>query len=813
MKVPEKKCLIAIAALLPLLSVQPAAAQDAGGGQGVAAELDASVGARLTDVSGSTEKFEEYGTVNDGFVLDTARLRLQRPASPNYVELDLRNAAQDDEAYRLAVGRRGRFRLDLQFASIPHRYSGGIFLWGGFGTERLTLPNVVQGQLETFEQTGLERSGPGATSTVSATDPNLDPTGEDAIQRSIVNDLYGSARRVTFQQRRRVTGAGLTYELGDRAQAWVRVANENRRGARDISAGSYERWNVGSGLTHVEDRFVTQGWELAEPLDHRTFTATAGAGLERDHWLADVEYTFTNFSNFDEALLWDNPFRISDAAQTAGGFDRGRFTLGQLVLVPDSVSHDITASGAVDLPLDGRFAASLSYGTIQQNDEFLPYTRNTAILASNVPGTPSAATLARPVTNLDGDVRSFSGTASATVRPVHPVSVGARYHFYRYDGRSDVIFFPGYAAFGESGWRTVKNDRNAPVTNEVFDYTRQEAELSADVHVSRIVSVSAEADWEGWSYDGLRLDGTDEYGVGAGILLRPARAASLRVSYRFADRSIDNYRKGRTAENPEATGLLNYNWSERRRHQADARLQLTPIERVSVGVLARFTDDDHGGETEGGTVVDRFRFGRTDLRTVLGVLDVTFTPGERLGLRGGYSREYRKEGMASAAKDDPPKGEAAFGFGDDYSPVNYWNSDIGETVDSVSAGATFQLVPERLVADASYEFSFSAVDVDTGNPNGVVDTTLRNAIANEWPTIHNRLHEATLDLAYTITPRVRAGARYLFSWYDLDDFAWDIMSPYMAGRSVENSVRFVFADATYGGYRANVGTVYVAGSF
>jgi len=373
---------------------------------------------------------------------------------------------------------------------------------------------------------------------------------------------------------------------------------------------------------------------------------------------------------------------------------------------------------------------------------------------------------------------------------------------------------PGYASFGDSAWRTVKNYRNEVFKNDVFDYTRQEAELSADVHVTRMLSVSVEGDWEGWTFEHLRLDGMNEYGVGAGVTVKPARVASLTVSYRYADRSIDGYLKGRTPANPEATGLINYNWSERTRHQAQARVQLLPTELVSFGVMGRFLDEDYGGETEGGTVVDQFRFGRTAVRAVMGAVDVTLTPSERMNFTAGYSREYRKEEMANAAKDDGVKSTAFLGIEDDYSPANYWDSDISETIDSVNVNAAAQLVPDLLLLDLGYVLSLSSMDIETRNPNPVVPgTTLANAVAQDWPKVRNRLHEFIADVAFPFTPNVRAGARYLFSWYDLEDFAWDQMDPYMAGRSVENSTRFVFADATYGRSRAHVGSVYVAGRF
>ena len=96
---------------------------------------------------------------------------------------------------------------------------------------------------------------------------------------------------------------------------------------------------------------------------------------------------------------------------------------------------------------------------------------------------------------------------------------------------------------------------------------------------------------------------------------------------------------------------------------------------------------------------------------------------------------------------------------------------------------------------------------------GAQTLTLANAVAQDWTDIRNRLHEIRGDVAYRFGPNVLAGVRYLYERYDLDDFAWDLLDPYMAGRTPENSTRFLFADATYQGYEAHVGTLYVAGSF
>lgn len=800
---------VAAAALIAIASTSTSAAVEV---PGATFNHQFGLGLRLTDVSGSDEKFQEYRSLEDGLDLDNLKLQLQSTDSPQFVRIDVQNASQDDESYSLTVGRYGLYRFNVSFDSTPHRFSRGTLLFGGFGSSYLRVPEVVRGQLEANQTTAAQRGGGTIT---SSTDPNVDPLGGDAAQQQIVRGLLDAADGVTFQLKRRAFGAGLEADFTDALSGWVRVDNENRDGARVLGTGTYERWNVGSGLNHPVDRFVVAGQDLAEPIDYRTLKVAAGAGLHRESWLADVEYTFTNFRNFNTGLRWDNPFRVTPAIQAGSGFDRGTFTVGQMALVPDSRSHEVVLSGAVDVPMHGRFAASVGYGIITQDEDFLPYTLNPRILATNAGNVP-APDLALPRGDLGGDVRTVSTTASLALRPLELVSVDAKYRLYRYDGRSEEITFPGYAAFGESAWRTVKNDRNAPVVNDVFDYNRQNAELGVGFHLARPLTVHVNGGWDRWKFINLRVDNTEEYSAGAGFTLRPMRNASLRASYRYSDRSVEGYAKGRTAENAEATGLLNYNWADRTRHQAEARFQMNPFSAVAAGVSLRVRDEDYGGETEGGTEVDQFRFGRTGVRSAAGAFDVTLNAADRYSVNVSYGREYRKESMANAAKDDPPKATAStppLGIADDYAPANYWNSIILERVDTIGLAITADVIPERVVAQAGYDLSFSVMDVDTRNPNGIQPITLANAIAQDWTDIRNRLHEIRGDIAYRFGPNVLAGVRYLFERYDLDDFAWDLLDPYMAGRTPENSTRFLFADATYRGYEAHVGTLYVAGSF
>lgn len=806
---------LALAVVLPVLASSGMALGESEIA-GVTVNHGFDVGVQATELDGSREKFLEYRDVESGFLLNDFRLKVEKKDSPYFLDIKIKDALQDDEYYDLNVGRYGQYRLNVEFNAIPHNYSSGKFLWGGFGSDRLRIADIVQQSLEEQEVLASER--PKSNGKAVPTGPAAD--AQDQPTRAIVTNLYTAADDISFGLKREKISASFEYNLTKDVKSWIRASKESRDGARRIGAGQYERFDQLSGGVHSSDLFLASGAELAEPLEYRTVSVSAGAGIYRKSWLADLEYTSTTFRNENDVLLWENPFEASAGRPSTPGKERGRFDIGQLVLPPDSQSHDVDLSGSLTLPMHSRLVGNVGYGIITQNEDFEPYTRN-----AGVNNSPSGAEEADPqtvgvadVTNvaslptsdLDGKVTNISASVSFTTRPVEPVSVTTKYRFYDYDNDSKSILFPGYAGYGESAFRIFKNDKDAPVVNEPLGYTRQDADLSVDYRLAAPVTLSFEGGWEGWSFDNLRLDSMDDLSGGVGFNYRPSRTASFKTAYKYSDRSIDGYLQGRTEGNPEATGLLNFNWAERQRHQADARLQMAPVETVTVGLSGRWLDEEYGGETKGGRSVDKFRFGRTDLESITGTLDAVFTPTDALSFYANYSREFRKEQLANAAKDDAGKAKPFFGFNDNYAPVNFWNTDIDETVDTVGIGATAQLIPAKLIVDAGYNFSFSDMDLDNFNPNPVTQPqTLEQAIAQNWPRVRSRLHEARLDLGYQFSGNIKAGVRYLYEWFDLDDFAWDDMQPYMAARSIENTTEYVFTNATYKDYTAHVGGVYL----
>lgn len=790
-----------------------------GGKAVINGEINAGVQQKISD--GSDEKFNEYRDVQNGFLVNDFRLKVDGATTPYFLDVKIKNPVQDNEFYQVNGGVHGKYSFGFTQDNTPHNFSSGKFLLNDAGGGRYVIGDVVQQQLQANEILRSQRlNNLGATSTAGGALINpadAQNMALDAPMNGIVSNLYGSANTIKFGLKREKTGYALDYRITDDAKVWAKVSNEKRTGTRRISQGTYERYNNGNTTTtagvgdrgHLVDYFLVAGVELPETIDYRTTTLNVGTGVYKKNWLADVEYTFTNFDNKVQSLTWDNPFRFTSAQatnanNTAGNpFNRGRSALGQISLTPDSQSHDISVSGSAELPLHSRLTGTISYGWITQNQAFDPYTLNSGVIANSVAGTPLAANLALPQNNLSGKVGTLFQSYQLTSKPVEPLTVTAKYRYYNYDNQSDNITFPGYSAFGDSYWRTEKNDvsagQDALVRNEALSYTRQNAEIAVDYHLLKSLTVMAEGFWEGWDREQLRIKGTNELGVGGGFIFKPVRAATLRGNYRYARRTVDGYLTGNTKENPEAVGLANYDWAERTRHKANLRFQTLPTEAITVSLSGSYLNDEFGGDN---------RFGLKKNENLTGGIDVTYAASDALSFYANYAKEYRKGSMQSGAKDDAfdnpatAANETTIGA---FNPENYWNSTTIERVDTVGVGATVQIIPEKLSLNAGYTYSNSTMDIGTANPNGTVK--LANAAAQAWPTVKNTLHEVRTDLGYNFTKNLKTGVTYLYELYKLDDFA--NTGSYMAGSSFENSTKYLFTGANNYSYEAHVVGAYV----
>lgn len=755
------------------------------------------------NVIGSEEKFQEYRDITDGFLYYDVQYK-EGLSAPHFLDLKMRGGAGANTSYDIKGGEYGKWDLGVSYDRLTHNFNKGNLLLNGSGTGRLTVDSALPASLQPLEQIRQERGGIALT----------DTTGEDAQQQAIIRNALAATNPTTFKLERRNAALALGYNINPDVKAWVNVKNEWREGARLTSAGTYERYAQGAGLAHTEDQFVATGMELAEPIDYLTKTLKAGYGIYKKDWLADLEYTLTDFNNSNQALVWDNPFRTTDAvarnsANTSdnNAYDRGRFVNGQLSLAPNNRTHDLSASASMELPYNSRLTGNISFGVTEQNDLLLPYTLHTSTMVNG--GVPL------PVDRFNGEVRTFTQSYALTTKFSDALGASLKYRYYDYENNSDSILFPGYAAFGESYWRTVKNDKNAAVRNDTPSYKRKTTKLGVDYELSHPLSVDAEAFLDNYEHKDQRIAGSNETGAGAGFVYKPGHSASLKGAYKYAHRTVNGYKPGATKANPEAIGLANFNWAERIRNRADLRADVSLRKDLSLGLAGQYQDDNYGAGK---------RFGFKSQKNLIGSLDANYEPSEKVSLTASYSRENRKGRTDNGAKDD---GYNVAGTtlddayaSDNFNPFSYWTTDITEDVDTIGFDAVLRPVQDKVDVNFGYSYSESSMKFDTTNQNSAAAVAagyasgaklLNGAANNPWPTVLSRMHELRTGCSYKVKKDLKVGVNYLFSWYKLRDFA--NTTDYLAGLTPENTTKFVMTGATRNSYEAHVLSAYMAYKF
>lgn len=797
----NKKNLILCAGLALFLPAI-ASAQTAAGNLDLAGGINA--------VSGSKEKFQEYSKMNSAFIYSDLNYLLESSDGPYFFGFGAKTGGGVNNEYSLKGGSYGKWDIAASFDTLTHNFNKGTLLLDGAGSNRLTTNSALQTSLQAVEQTRQERGGVALT----------DTTGEDALQQAIIRNTLAATNPTSFGLERKNSALALNFNIAPEVKTWVKVNQEIRSGSRLTGAGTYERYSQGAaGITHTQDQFVATGLELAEPLNYLTKTIKAGAGVYKKGWLADLEYTLTDFNNNSDSLVWGNPFRSSDlGSKSATGtdsnaYDRGRFVNGQMSLAPSNRTHDISASGSVELPLHTRFTGNISYGVTRQSDLLLPYTLNSGL--AGIAGAPANVTSAAalPVSRFHGDVKTLTQSYALNTRITDKLGASLKYRYYDYKNDSDSILFAGYAAFGESYWRTVKNDKNAVVSNDTASYTRKTTKLGVDYEVSHPLSVDAEAFVDSYDHEHQRIAATNESGAGAGFSYRPGHSYSLKGGYKYAHRKVNGYKLGATKANPEAIGLANFNWAERIRNRTDLRADVSLSQKISLGLAGQYQSDAYGAGK---------RFGFKSQKNLIGGLDANYEPSERVSLTASYSRENRKGSTENGAKDDAFNATGTLDdslTSDNFNPFNYWKTDITEDVDTIGLDAVLRPVQDKVDVNFGYSYSESRMKFDTTNQNadaaaaaGYTGAKLANGVANNpWPTVLSRLHELRTGCSYKIQKDLKVGVNYLFSWYKLKDFA--NTGAYLAGLTPENTTKFVMTGATKNSYEAHVLSAYMAYKF
>jgi MtrB/PioB family decaheme-associated outer membrane protein len=212
-----------------------------------------------------------------------------------------------------------------------------------------------------------------------------------------------------------------------------------------VSAEVSRRKKTGSEITGSD--FFNQAALMSRPIDYTTdeYAGSVSYGVSAFH--ASLSYRASEFSNDDSSLTWENPYPVFS------GLSHGR-----KALAPDNEASQWQARMRFRA-FNSVLRASHSRGETTQNDAFLPYTINQAVVVEDL-----------PAASLNGKVETSQTSLSLSSRVSSMVTVNFRYRNRERDNKTPVLLLT-----------PVTGDLFATAPTESRAYSFERSKKSVDI--------------------------------------------------------------------------------------------------------------------------------------------------------------------------------------------------------------------------------------------------------------------------------------------------------------------------------------------
>jgi MtrB/PioB family decaheme-associated outer membrane protein len=757
----------------------------------------------------NSAKFNEYRDLRDNFYLFDLRVDLLDTRNGRFLELGGTNVTRDDQRIRFDAGHTGLWRVDVHWNGIPHNFSN-----------HAQSPYIRRGS-SLFE----------VPATIPITFKRLataaaDAPGVLASDQLIANYAINHVRPVDLATQRNTGSVSFRYDGFDALALGVHYVNERRDGTR-MTYGP------------IGDRPPrTLNIQFTEPVDQRMQDLTLSAEHTGAAFQVGASYTFSDFANQHDTLVWQNMYVTPEPGATFDVWDRLVSVYGRRPLAPDNRYHNATVTAGGDLPFDSRLTASFSYGRMDQNQALLPYSYHVNALAVQQ----------LPRGTADARMNTTFFTANYAVSPVPRMTLRASFRRFGLDNDTP-----------EDRWQYVTSDTsnlNGTVTyknkriNLAYAYDRQNAGIETDFRLPfwrSILGVGFERENVDRDY---REANTAENALRASFRMRPARGINLQARYRFADRNADGYNgivtrqsywyapgEATDADNPQFTfsnhpDMRRYDVSDRRRNQLDFTAGVTPRGNVTLSASVRYRNDDFDsgvvpaqpllgtGFPDQAASTPGDQLGLREEERVRYGLDAFYMPSDRLTVNAFLSldtgRFLQRNLEYNENNKQNPSAVATAELGPWTRATSQWTADNDDRTRSAGAGFTYAFVPERVTLGANYTVSVGRLDIEYGgfgvtNWTGVEFPPSHQFAFRTPPPIRHDWHVLDVTLDFPVAGALMMRLGYLFDRYRLRDWQQEIETFFFEPVGSEYLLRDTSRSHQWGNRLFNMGSYLAPG--
>ena len=547
----------------------------------------------------SLAKYYEYSTVKPG---PFSNIWLAAGTSDGLYQFDFgaKNIGYSDRSYYLDWSKAGEHYLSLGWDQTPHLYSTSAQTpYLGVGTTALTLPAGIL-----------------ATSAMSAV--RLNPW---LYQTDI------GIRRDTASAQYRWTPTDAWDIKADLSH--MRRTGTQVDGIVGMSSGSFP-YGPTSVPKPVDD--TTQNYGLNGEY--------AGTSPWNKKFTFKLAYNGSQYTDDFSSYSIQNPYCTGATSATCAQTTQS--PVARLSTWPSNNANAFSGTLGADLPWQSRYAGTISYTMMRQNDAFIPMTNNPGPLAN--PASVAAAIL--PASSLNGAINTLLSNNVVTTKITPELTNKLSYRYYNFQNDTPQLMFgtPG----STTGW--IAYDQNVAAERTIqslsIAYIKQNAGEELVWRPSREWNLGAAYGYERYDYTQVDATSTDENSGKVFADWKPLRSLTVRASGYYSNRTANNYNyvanvgsiqfPGSTLAqngyyyNPAYQQLMIDN---RQRWKANFAVDVVVARGLTITPTFKYQDDYYG-------LTPGTQMGLTDSRSWNAGIDATYAINPDMFLMVGYVREY-----------------------------------------------------------------------------------------------------------------------------------------------------------------------------
>jgi MtrB/PioB family decaheme-associated outer membrane protein len=651
-------------------------------------------GVRATHLDGDGARYERYRDMGDGLFLDRARYNTEKRGW--MIDLEADHAGRRDQRFGGMAVRPGQVKIWGQWDQIPMLMSRTTrTLFSATSPGLLQIDDAIQSQVQ--------------------------------AQASYLATAVQTARTFELGSRRHIFDGGAEYVAKNGLTVDTNVRQTNRDGAIPFG-GSF-------GHGQVVETFA--------PVEHRLTDVDSTAEFARGPVLVRGGYTGSWFHNETPALVFDNPFRVTDTA-TAG-------SRGRMAMAPNNSFIGVNGLVSYRLPYKSRASIYGSAGSLRDDGAaLLPYTVNTAV---------PVVLLQRATT--DGHARTSSLNLTFTSRPVRMVDLDVRFRTYDYDNKTPV-----FRVTQRVGYDNAVSAVTNPALQDTEPFGVKRATFDADVRFNPLDTFSAGVGVGHQTEERTHriFEKSDENTFRLSLDSVGNSRITLRSKYEHSQRRGEGDASAIAAHLiaiGEQGGMRHFDIASRNRDRVTITGAVVPLSSMSFSASLAVGKDDYLESL----------FGLRDNRHRVYSTGVEYAPDEYRS--AGLSYSFERYNSLSRSRQANPGAQ----FDD---PSRNWATDTTDKAHAIIAhGQILQLVRNldlTMSLDYSrtsglYRYITGPVTDRTLPEETVVPTTLPPP--TQLPPVRSGLGRANVDVFYALRERWGVGVALGYERYSVNDFSLD----------------------------------------